>query len=221
MNPSLDPKDLFDIPDPFAQHARAEVGLPAPDVEALPAAPTRSRTWALRAGAAAGLIVCEALLVSRMGLRPGGVDATVILVGVVLPILAATLTFAAAHSSASRKARIVVMLVACVLAFVLTTFLTRAPGDDSVTGMSACIVATSMMAAGPTLLAVFAMRHAFVTGAAWRTAALGLASGVIGAAATRLYCANDAVPHVLVGHGVPILLATIVAVVLGTRFTRA
>jgi len=64
------------------------------------------------------------------------------------------------------------------------------------------------------------MQYAFVTGVGSRTAALGVASGLLGAAATRLYCPSGSVVHVLVGHGLPIALAA-VAAVLGRRLTRA
>ncbi len=223
MSGSLDPTDLMDIPDPFAKRPDVEFAEPPlPDVGAFPPAPTRARTKALRAFAVVAAVGCEAVLVSMIGLRSGqGIGATVLVGGVGIPALAAGVTLAGVQGSASRKPRVVVVLIASLLAFVLTTLLTSAAGDDSVAGMIRCIVGTSIMIAGPAILAIASMRHAFVTGAGWRTAALGLGSGLIGAAATRLYCPNDAFAHILVSHGLPVLLAAGMAVVLGTRFTRA
>lgn len=223
MSSSLDPKDLMDIPDPFAEHPHAGPARPPlADINAFPPAPTRSRTTAMRVAAVVAALGCDAVLVSMMGIRSGhGIGATVLLGGVVLPGLAAGTTLAVVQGSASRKPRIVVVLIASLIAFVLTTLLTSAAGDDSVAGMIRCVIGTSMMIAGPAMLAIASMRRAFVSGAGWRTAALGLGSGLIGATATRLYCPNDAVAHVLVSHGLPVLLAAGMAVVLGTRFTRA
>jgi hypothetical protein len=176
----------------------------------------------MRAAAVVAALGCDAVLVSMMGLRSGhGIGATVLLGGVVLPGLAAGITLAVVQGSASRKPRIVAVLIASLIAFVLTTLLTSAAGDESIAGMVRCVIGTSMMIAGPAMLAIASMRRTFVSGAGWRTAALGLGSGLIGAAATRLHCPNDAVAHVLVSHGLPVLLAAGTAVVLGTRFTRA
>lgn len=222
MSSSLDPNDLFDIPDPFAGPASASAELAAPELDALPPSPTRARTWAIRGAALLAAIACEALLVWQMGLRSGpGIGAPLVIAGVVLPALAAATTVAAAQASASPKRRVVGVVGLAALTFVLTTLATRAPGDESAGSMGRCVMGTSMMVVGPALFAIFSMRHSFVTGAAWRTAALGLGSGLIGAAATRLCCPNDAFAHVLVGHGVPIALAMLVAVAVGTRVTRA
>ncbi len=222
MSSSLDPKDFLDIPDPFAEAASTQADLSVPDLEALPSSPTRARTWTLRGGALLAAVGCDALLVWKMGLRSEeSLARSLVVGGVLVPALAAAVAVAAVQGSASRKRRVVAVLAGASLAFVVTTLLTRAPGDDSLDGMGRCIIGTSMMVVGPTLLALLSMRHAFVTGARWRTAALGLGSGLLGAAATRLYCPNDAFAHVIVSHGLPIVFAIVVAVAVGTRLTRA
>jgi hypothetical protein len=141
--------------------------------------------------------------------------------GVVLPLASAALALGVVQTSASRKRRVLTAFAVGVGVFLGTTLLASAPGDESARGILGCILASSMMALGPVLLAIFSMRHAFATGATWRTAALGLASGLIGAAATRLFCPNDALAHVLLGHGAAVFLAVVAAAAIGPRFTRA
>lgn len=220
MKPELDPKDLLEIPDPYATLAKAE--LPLPNVDALPPAPTRSRTWAIRGLAIAAAIACDAALVGAMGLRAGaGLTPGVVGIGVVLPLVGAAGTFAVLQPSASRKARVLGAIASGIAVFLATALLTQAPGDTSAGAMLRCAIGGTMMTVGPGLLAVFSMRHAFVTGVTWRTAALGLATGLVGAAAMRLHCPNDALAHVVVGHGAAAVVAMLAAAALGSRFTRA
>ena len=212
--------EMLDIPDPYASDEAARPRVP--DVAALPPSPTRRGTWALRAGAVVAVLACEALLVGAMGLRDGAtLTASVVGYGIVLPLVSAAMTLAVLQASSSRRGRVFVAIAGGSLVFLVTALLSRAPGDESGAGMVRCVLGGSMMATAPILLAVFSMRHAFVTGATWRTAALGLASGLVGAVATRLYCPDDAFVHVVVGHGVPVLLAVLAAAALGPRFTRA
>jgi hypothetical protein len=216
----FDPREFLDVPDPFASDNGAH--LRAPDVDALPPSPTRSRTRVVRLGALGAAIVCEAMFISLMGLRDTAtLSYRVVGYGIALPLAVAAVALGVLQKSASRRDRVLAAIAGGVVVFFATTLLAQAPGDESLPGMVRCIVGGGMMAAGPALLAVFAMRRAFATGATWRTAALGLASGLIGAAATRLYCPNDAFAHVLIGHGAPILLAVVAAAALGPRFTRA
>lgn len=218
----LDPERLLDIPDPFADSAKTAAPLAPPDVAAWPSSPTRTRTWAIRGAAVVAAAACEALLVWKMGLRGGlGEGASLVGVGVVLPALAGVAVVAAVQGPVSRQGRVALAMSLALLVFVLTALLTQGAGDDSLAGMGRCIMGTSMMVVGPALLAVLAMRHAFVSGASLRTAALGVGTGLLGAAATRLYCPNDAFAHVFVSHGLPIVLAAIMAVTIGTRVTRA
>ena len=136
MSSSLDPKDFNDIPDPFAAQTRVGAPPPVPDLDALPPAPTRDRTRALRAGAVAAAIGCEAVLVATMGLRSGpSFGAAVVLGGVALPALAAGVTLAAVQGLSSRKRTVIGVLVASFATFVLTTLVTSAAGDDSLSGM--------------------------------------------------------------------------------------
>jgi hypothetical protein len=149
------------------------------------------------------------------------VGGTLIGYGVALPLLSAVLAISVLQASLSRRAQVVASIVVGALVFVVTTLLSDAPGDASAGAIARCAAGGSVMTAGPLLLAVYSMRHSFAVGATWRTAALGFACGLIGAAATRLYCPIDAATHVFIGHGLPIALATVVAVFLGRPVLRA
>ena len=222
MSSPLDPKDLLDIPDPFAASKRTGDPLAPPDVSAWPSSPTRPRTRGVRVVAVVAAVAFELLLVWKMGLRSGGgFGPSLVGVAVLLPTVAVVLLLSAVRTSASRRGHVLGVVALAALVFVVTTLLTGGEGESSLVGMGRCVVGTSMMAAGPAVLAILAMRHAFVTGASLRTAALGVGAGVLAAAATRLYCPNDGLGHVLVSHGLPIALAAAFAVALGTRVTRA
>lgn len=222
MTSPLDPDDLFDVPDPFAASGSPAAPPTPPDVDAWPSSPTRARTRAIRVAAVVGAVACEALLVSMMGLRSAVArDALLLGVAVALPAATALAVVVAARSQGSHRGRVAVTLVASLVVFAITTGITVRGGGDWLDETLECIMGTSLMAFGPALLAILAMRRAFVAGATLRTAALGIGAGLLGAAATRLYCPNDVFGHVMVGHGSPILLAAVLAALLGTRLTRA
>jgi hypothetical protein len=220
MSADFDPKDLLEIPDPYAAEARKGAG--AAKVDALPVAPTRAETRRLRFGAIGAALAFEVMLIAMMSTRHGATLSPALLAyGVVLPLLVAVFALWVLQAPLSPRARVVSSIVVGAVVFVATTLLSDAPGDTSPGAMVRCVMGGSLMAAGPLLLAVYSMRHSFVVGVTWRTAALGLACGLVGAAATRLYCPIDAAVHVLLGHGVPIALAMLAAVLLGRRVTRA
>ena len=62
---------------------------------------------------------------------------------------------------------------------------------------------------------------AFATSVRWRSALVGAAIGLFAGATMNLHCPNVAPLHVLMGHGLPVVVATLLgALVLGYR-TRA
>jgi hypothetical protein len=84
-----------------------------------------------------------------------------------------------------------------------------------------CMLVTSVLAAAPLALGVWAFRHSFVASTRWRGAALGTAAGALAAATMSLACANDGVVHVLLGHGVIMLVGAVAGALLGGRVMRA
>lgn len=219
MTRPREPEDLFDVPDPFADEARS-AGPPL-DVAALPPAPTRAATRTLRLIALAAALAFEGAALAMMGPRDRGSIAPIALaVGVGLPIAFAAAALLAARGASSRRAPLAAALLGA-LAFVGASLGSHGQGDPSVRAMVGCVLAGGMLAAAPAVLAVASFRRAFAFGATWRTAALGLACGLAGAATLRLVCPNDALGHLLASHGAPVLLVTVAVGALGVRLTRA
>lgn len=220
MTANLDPKKLADIPDPFAMHEGDDASIP--DAPALPDAPARAKTRSRRLMALAAAVACEAAMLGFVGLRNrAALTYAVVAYGVLVPLTGTAVTIHWLQRFTSRASRVPFLILGVAAAFWATTFLARAAGDESAVGMVGCLAGASMMAAGPAIVATLAMRHAYAAGATWRSASLGLASGLVGIAAIRLSCPNDAFAHVLIGHGGSIVLATLVSALLGPRVTRA
>jgi len=220
MTRELRPDDLFDVPDPFA--ASEPAPLPPLDLASLPASPDRGRVQALRLAAVIVALAFEALLVVGIGAREvARLPRAVLGYGVLALLLASPVALLPLRGARARRGAFVAVALLAGAIFVVASLLSAGEGDRSAVAMAECAVAALAMAAGPTVLAVYAMRHAFASGAGWRTGALGLASGLLGAAAIRLHCPDDALAHLLVAHGAPVLLAPLAAALLGARVTRA
>ncbi len=223
MSHDVDSKDLLAIPDPYAQRAARPGDTAATDLlAALPYAPARAEALRLRVGAALAGALFEGAVLCLMRARGGEtLGGQLLAVGVALPLLVAGLIFWVLQASLTPWRRVVGVVALGVLVFVATSLATDAPGDTSPGAMLRCAMGGSLMVAGPLLLAVYSMRHSFVAAATWRTAALGLACGLVGAAATRLHCPVDAALHVVVAHGAPVGMAMLLGVLLGRGLLRA
>jgi hypothetical protein len=88
-------------------------------------------------------------------------------------------------------------------------------------GSLLCMDITLAWAAAPLLLAALALRRAFPSAALWRSALVGAAVGLLCGAAINLHCANIHQGHLLAGHGVPIVLATLLGGLVVSRRARA
>jgi hypothetical protein len=71
------------------------------------------------------------------------------------------------------------------------------------------------------VLAALAFRRAFVSAAAWRTAALGAACGALSAATMSLVCPDLSAMHVVLAHGLMILVGSAIGAALARPLTRA
>jgi hypothetical protein len=112
-------------------------------------------------------------------------------------------------------------LAFCLIAFGAPAPYVSGPGAASLLGILVCFDITVAWTAVPLLCAALALPGAFATGVRWRSALVGAAVGLFAGAAMNLHCPNVAPLHVLMGHGLPVIVATILcAVVLGYR-TRA
>ncbi|MEI9947894.1 MAG: NrsF family protein [Pseudomonadota bacterium] len=95
------------------------------------------------------------------------------------------------------------------------------PGAASLVGIVVCFEITVAWTAVPLLCAALALPGAFATSVRWRSALVGAAVGLFAAATMNLVCPNVAPLHVLMSHGLPVTVATLLgALVLGYR-TRA
>jgi hypothetical protein len=99
----------------------------------------------------------------------------------------------------------------------------RPPEPDSTSLLRAmlCFDLTAVWAAVPLLGAALALRGAFAVGARWRSALLGAAIGLFAGAVMNLHCPNVAPFHMLFGHGLAVVAATLVGAFVLTYRTRA
>jgi len=92
---------------------------------------------------------------------------------------------------------------------------------DSLLGIFVCFDITVAWAAVPLLLAALSLRGAFAGGARWRSALVGAGIGLSAGATMNLHCPNVASPHVLFGHGLPVVVATLLGAAVLTYRARA
>jgi hypothetical protein len=95
------------------------------------------------------------------------------------------------------------------------------PAASSLVGTVLCFDITVAWAAVPLFAAAIVLRGAFAGGALWRSALLGAAIGLFVGATMNLHCPNVAPVHVLFGHGLAVVLATLLGAFALVRRTRA
>ncbi len=88
-------------------------------------------------------------------------------------------------------------------------------------GALVCLDITLAWAAAPLLLAALTLRRAFPAGAGWRSGLVGSALGLLSGAAINLHCPNVNQGHMLLGHGIPIVVAALVGGLVVARWARA
>ena len=82
-------------------------------------------------------------------------------------------------------------------------------GAGALLGILVCFDITVAWAALPLLLAVLSLRGAFAAGSRLRSALVGAAAGLFAGATMNLHCPNVSSLHVLLGHGLPVILAAV------------
>jgi hypothetical protein len=88
-------------------------------------------------------------------------------------------------------------------------------------GALVCLDITLAWAAAPLLFAALTLRRAFPSGAGWRSGLVGAALGLLSGAAINLHCPNVNQGHMLLGHGIPIVVAALVGGLALSRWARA
>jgi hypothetical protein len=230
--PDPDLSALFgEIPDPSALvSATPSSALGVGILEGSPARDTvRKRRIAALAGSAAWLLTHLAVYGIRtdfQGLPPPYVAAQIL-----LPFLVAVASLFAALSYGklglgARIGLITALALLGPLAFCLVALGAPIPhvadsDESSVLGILVCFDITVAWTAVPLLCAALVLPGAFAAGVGWRSALVGASIGLFAGATMNLHCPNAAPLHVLMGHGIPVIVATLLgALVLGYR-TRA
>jgi hypothetical protein len=154
-----------------------------------------------------------------------------LLAQVFLPFLVAVLSLFIALGSGKLGLGLKVGLVSALAvlgpaSFVLIAVGAPIPGEIP-TGVATllaifiCFDITVAWAGVPLLLAALTLRGAFAASAAWRSALVGAGAGLFAGATMNLHCANVAPMHMLLGHGVPVILATLAGALLLVFRARA
>ena len=228
MNDDFDPQRLAEIPDPFSAAATSPPR--RVDPTRIVHSPTRSRVQAIRALAAAAALAYCAAWPAFFRRRPdlASVPPQRLALEMAIPLVTAAMALGVVgrlgrSGFGERKARILALGIASPLLFAVATLATmpQPHGDHFWRHAAGCMLVTAILSAGPLAVGIYAFRHAFATFSAWRTAALGLASGALAAVTIALACPIDDRWHVLVGHGSMMLVAGAIGALLGRRICRA
>ena len=229
MKDPFDIDRIDDVPDPL--DGIEEWPLPERRRAAVADSPTRSRKATARAMALGAALLYElawiGLMTKRRDLQT--TSRAVLLTELAIPIAAAVLALSAAapsgaHGLGQPKGRMVILALLSPMLFVSAT-LAGSPGDVDAEPFLAhglrCFAWTAVYSLGPLVLAAWAFRRSFVAAPVWRSAALGMACGAIGAATMSLVCSVGSPAHVLVGHGGMMFVGAVVGGLLGNRFGAA
>ena len=229
--PEPDLSALFaEIPDPGTAPGPTRSPIPIRASTGSPARSSlRNRRLAALTASAAWLSTHLAVYGVRSDLR--GLPVSYVAAQVLLPFLIAVSSLVLALSSGKlglgRKIGSIVGLSVlgpaafCVLALGAPPPSTADADAASALGMLVCFDITVAWTAVPLIAAGLALPGVFASGVRWRSALLGAAVGLFAGATMNLHCANVAPLHMLMGHGSPVLVATLLgALVLGYR-TRA
>ncbi|HTB75414.1 MAG TPA: NrsF family protein [Polyangiaceae bacterium] len=225
--------------DPFDIHRIADVPDPLSDVDdwplpsrrdvALAASPTRSRMATARATALGAALLYELAWLVVMSKRDDlhTTPRAVLLTELAIPVMAALLALFAATPGAlglgQPKGRMTVLALLAPALFVAATVVMSPGGADAEPFFMhslRCFAWTAVYSIGPMVFAAWAFRRSFVGAPVWRSAALGMACGAVGAATMSLVCAVGSPAHVLVGHGGMMLVGAAAGAWLGNRFGR-
>jgi hypothetical protein len=231
MNEEFDINRLADIGDPFAADASAPVRPMDPARMPPRRSPTRPRLRALRAGTLAAALLYEAAWLVFRERRPDLAAASQagLALGLAIPLAASALALAAATRKGVRGlgapvAGIAALAVAAPVLFAVATMLSAPPeaGDPLFwTHAAGCATVTTILALGPLALGLWAFRHAFPVAAGWRTAAIGVAAGALAAGTMSLACPITTATHVIVGHGIVMVLTGLAGALLAPAVARS
>jgi hypothetical protein len=213
--------DFSAIPDPAAGKVPREAPAVAPPTEpSLTRAARRTRGW-IAFGAAVGWIL---ILLMKFGARADLMTASVVAqITIWLVIACAGLALALRPDARGlpRGVRIVqgTILAASVGFTVLVIVLTPA-NTKHVSGAYVCLIVATAMMLGPLFFAAIVLGRSFLSAPGWRGAALGAIAGLAAATGIQAHCPIEAMDHVLLTHGLPILLGAVIGGLWGRTLGR-
>jgi hypothetical protein len=204
---------LGEIPDPAAAASpAAPVRLPS-----LPEAATRSVVQRRRAAALLGGLSWLGVHLAVYGIRTdlSGLPFTYVAAQIALPVLLATGSLVVALGSGKLGLGLKIGLVSslallgpvsfCLIA--LGAPVPRIPEPGTLVDTVLCFDITVAWVAVPLLCAAITLRGAFAAGARWRSALVGAGIGLFAGATMNLHCPNVAPAHMLLGHGLAVVIA--------------
>jgi hypothetical protein len=227
MKDPFDIHRIADVPDPLS--GVDDWPLPSRRDVAFAASPTRSRMATARATALGAALLYELAWLVVMSKRDDlhTTPRAVLLTELAIPVMAALLALFAATPGAlglgQPKGRMTVLALLAPALFVAATVVMSPGGADAEPFFMhslRCFAWTAVYSIGPMVFAAWAFRRSFVGAPVWRSAALGMACGAVGAATMSLVCAVGSPAHVLVGHGGMMLVGAAAGAWLGNRFGR-
>jgi hypothetical protein len=228
-DPEAIPSDFNDIPDPLeAAAARSPVRVPRLDAISIPRAATRSRR-AVAVGLSLGWF---AMHLAVYGVRQDLRDLPVVYVAaqVLLPFAFAVTAFIVAlHPGklglGANVGSLILLSLLGPASFLMIALgapephVAGAPGGFWL-GTLVCLDITLGWAAMPLLAAALTLGRAFPASARFRSALVGAACGLFSGAVMNLHCPAVDRYHIAIGHGVPVIVATLVAALVASRWLR-
>jgi hypothetical protein len=224
---------LKEIPDPLAEAPAAPGPAPRFSAPSAPRAQTRRRRLAAL-GISLGWL-CTHLAVYGIRTDFARLPAEYVALQIVLPALIGVASLLLALAPGKLGLGLTVSVIGALavlgpLSFWLCAALLNTPYPALDAGLQSsrfwlgalvCLDITLAWAAAPLLLAALVLRRAFPAGAGWRSGLIGAALGLLSGAAINLHCSNVNQEHMLLGHGIPILVAALVGGVVVSRWARA
>jgi hypothetical protein len=223
--------DFGEIPDPLAAEEARRVPPRAADLAV--EAPERGVVRARRAAALCVSLAWLGVHLAVYGVRtdlmslPLLYAATQILVPIALAFTALAVATGPGKLGLGPSISVVVTLaVLGPASFVLIALgapIPRAPlaSEGSLwLGALVCLDITLVWAAVPLLVAALSLRHAFPVASRWRAATVGGSCGLVSGAVMNLHCPNVDPFHIALGHGIPVIVATVIGAVLMSRWVR-
>lgn len=211
-----------DIPDPFPPG-------PIPEVPPPPSGPSltrdqRARRLRVAAFLSAAWVIAFAVL---LGIRPDAAQPAIAAqlgawsAAVPFGLLVALRTTASGFPPGVRAVAIGLAVLAALFAGLAELPAGGHKANLSVDTVRGCATVALVFALPPAGMAAFVLRRGFLNAPALRGALVGAVCGLSGAAGVHAHCQVVTPSHVLVAHGLSILMAAAAGALLGARFGRA